>query len=137
MKKNNRSGKRKRVNFNSLYGRHYVCSNEKCHNEIRMNEDMRDRKIMCTKCNAGFLITRRKKQQQAGYVIQTGKNTGVRVKAGEKQVYAKSFRKWKQLRVRDGVRYPVHNYNIRDLKTGDKEFDSLVNTQPPEGGTST
>lgn len=120
MKKNKRAGKRKAVSYKSLYGQHYVCSNEKCHNEVRMNEDMTDRKIMCTKCNAGFLTSKAKKQQQAaGYVIRTGKKTGVRVKAGETTRYEKSFGKWKQFRIADGVRYPVHKYNIRDVNEKD------------------
>lgn len=37
----------------------YHCSNANCNNRVRMKEDLGERKVLCTKCNAGIFKRRK------------------------------------------------------------------------------
>lgn len=89
-------------------GKEYKCSN--CTNVIKM-EGMVDRKILCTKCNAGFFVL---------------KKPDPRLREGN-TMYEKSFGKWKQYRLSDGVKHPIIRYNVNIKKTPQKRG----NEDPP------
>lgn len=92
-------------------GKEYKCS--KCTNVIKM-EGMVDRKILCTKCNAGFLVLAQKRENTA--------------RAGNRNtMYEKSFGKWKQYRLSDGVKHPIIRYNVNIKKAPQKRG----NEDPP------